>query len=129
MDEGSAGDGEIYVDLNGYMVMLDKRGTRYKCDIDGTRNTMKSSRPSNIDAESWTIIGPWKERQRKPQAKKDAANSAAPQPQTAPVEGTLLTLELEPEASSVRNQGVLHLHLLQPVTSKCFLDKARDKQI
>ena len=50
--EGTAGDGNIYVDDDGYNVKLDKLGRRYRVRSDGVRE-IPTSRPLGIPPEAW----------------------------------------------------------------------------
>ena len=50
--EGTAGDGNIYVDDDGYNVKLDKLGRRYRVRSDGVREVL-TSRPLGIPPEAW----------------------------------------------------------------------------
>ena len=50
--EGTAGDGNIYVDDDGYNVKLDKLGRRYRVRSDGVRE-VPTSRPLGIPPEAW----------------------------------------------------------------------------
>ena len=50
--EGTAGDGNIYVDDDGYNVKLDKLGWRYRVRSDGVRE-VPTSRPLGILPEAW----------------------------------------------------------------------------
>ena len=50
--EGTAGDGNIYVDDDGYNVKLDKLGRRYRVRSDGVRE-VPTSRPLGIPREAW----------------------------------------------------------------------------
>ncbi len=84
------------------MVKLDKRGTPYRCDIEGVRNTMPSARPVDIEPETWKIIGPYGDRLNK---KADAAGKVDVQPQTAPVEGTIFKTEVVPGQKDLPNAG------------------------
>ncbi len=99
---GQPSDGVIYVDSNGQMVKIAKNGTPYRCDLDGVRNTMKSSRPSDIDPETWKIMGPYRDRLNKKAAK---AAKAELQPQTAPVEGLLIKTEVLAMGEDPPNEG------------------------
>ncbi|CAE7448301.1 unnamed protein product, partial [Symbiodinium pilosum] len=49
---GTAGDGNIYVDDDGYNVKLDKLGRRYRVRSDGVRE-VPASRPLGIPPEAW----------------------------------------------------------------------------
>ena len=81
---GRANDGETYVNDLGKTVRLDIRGHQYGCDIDGVRNTRKSSRPDNVERDEWITVGPHRKRmQKKLQLEK---SKMEPQPQVAPVE-------------------------------------------
>ena len=51
--EGTAGDGNIYVDDDGYNVKLDKLGRRYRVRSDGVRE-VPTSRPLGIPTEAWS---------------------------------------------------------------------------
>ena len=50
--EGTAGDGNIYVDDDGYNVKLDKLGQRYRVRSDGVRE-VPTSRPLGTPPEAW----------------------------------------------------------------------------
>ena len=53
--EGTAGDGNIYVDDDGYNVKLDKLGRRYRVRSDGVRE-VPASRPLGIPPEAWARV-------------------------------------------------------------------------
>ena len=53
--EGTAGDGNIYVDDDGYNVKLDKLGRRYRVRSDGVRE-VPTSRPLGIPPEAWACM-------------------------------------------------------------------------
>ena len=109
---GLPGDGIIYVNDGGYKVKLDRRGTPYRCDLKGVRNTMRSSRPADMDPEVWKIMGPYRDRIKK-KAKKAA--KAEPQPQTAPMEGALIKIEVLSKREDPPNAGGGHPLRLQHV--------------
>ena len=59
--EGTAGDGNIYVDDDGYNVKLDKLGRRSRARSDGVRE-VPTSRPLGIPPEAWARMS---ERERR----------------------------------------------------------------
>jgi hypothetical protein len=108
---GTPKDGVIYVNDDGNKVMLDVRGHQYSCDLEGVRNSMKSARPADIDPEMWKRMGPNRARLSGQAEEPKAAppsddldgwqkvvprrtKKVAPQTQTAPVEGSLVKLEM-----------------------------------
>ena len=99
---GYMGDGVIYVDDSGSTSKLDRRGTRHGCDIDGHRNTMRSKRPADMSPEVWKTMGPHMNRKKK-QAEKAAKQE--PQVQVAPVEGSVIKLDVIPNSSDPPDHG------------------------
>ncbi len=113
---GMPGDSTIYVNDGGFKVKLDRRGHQYGCDLEGVRNTMKSSRPSDIEPEVWKIMGPYRARLGK---KAEKAAEAAPQPQPAPVAGSLIKIEVLPTRGTPPNAGGA-----SSSSAACHLEKA-----
>ncbi len=89
---GQASDGEIYVNNNGTKVKLDKRGQQYSVDLEGVRNSMRSSRPSDISPEMWKQMGPNRLRLAAQSTKASASNPSpnAHPPASDPVEAAVV---------------------------------------
>ncbi len=120
---GQPKDGNIYVNDDGMKVKLDTRGHQYSCDLEGVRNSMNSARLSDIDPAVWKKMGP--QRARLAEQAKKAAEAAVPPvdqdglqlvgskktkkvsplPQQAPVEGSLIKLDVASTSHSRPNAG------------------------
>ncbi len=87
---GSANDGETYHNDAGNTVRLDKRGHQYSCDVEGVRNTRKSSRPVDIDPEQWTLVRNYRERAKKKEQLK--AQEMLPQGSDPPNKGCIIII-------------------------------------